>query len=730
MASQEESRRAVPLDMWRHGARAAADLRRVLRGPVHLPGDAEYDEARRARNPAVDPRPAVVAVASGGIAHHDAKAAAPESARHGTAPRAPEPARHGLAPRAAEPVRHGLAPRAAEPARHGTAPRAPEPVRHGTAPRPAELARHGTSPRAPEHPGGQPLLTREILTLAAVVVLGSIMTILDATIVNVALPTLGRDFHTSITTIQWVPTIYLLAFASVIPASGWASERFGARRVWLVSLAAFIAGSAACGLSQSVGELIGFRVLQGLGGGMIMPVGQAILAGAAGPKRMGRVMSIVGVPLLLGPVIGPAIGGAIVGGASWRWIFFVNLPVGAAALVLAAWLLPGTPPRRRAKLDMPGLALLSGGIAVFLYGLAEAGHGSTSGIVPVAAIAAGLALVAAFCLYGLRARQPLIDLRLLRRRGFAAACAANLMLGIALFGVALLLPLYLEIVRGRTPLQTGLLLIPQGLGAALAMPAAGALTDRVGARPVVTGGVILALAGTAAYTQIAAGTAYWYLASALLLIGAGLGATITPSMAAAFQAIDRPAIPAATAAISTIQRIAGSLGTVLLAVTLQRAMTAHLPGFRGGITQAAALAAAAPARTLPALASAFGTTFWVALALTAASLAPALLLPGRPAAEPTGRRAAEPPGRRAAEPTGRRAAEPPGRRAAEPTGRRAAEPPGRRAAEPPGRRAAEPPGRRAAEPPGHPAAEPPGHPAAEPPGRRSARTGRPRQPLC
>jgi EmrB/QacA subfamily drug resistance transporter len=483
---------------------------------------------------------------------------------------------------------------------------------------------------------GQPLLTREIVTLAVVVVLGSIMTILDATIVNVALPTLGRDFGTSISVIQWVPTIYLLAFASVIPASGWASERFGARRVWLVSLTVFLAGSLACGLSQSVGELIGFRVLQGLGGGMILPVGQAILARAAGPQRMGRVMSIVGVPLLLGPIIGPVIGGAIVGSASWRWIFFVNLPVGAAALALAAWLLPVTRGQRRAKLDVPGLMLLSGGIAVFLYGLAEVGQDGAAGAVPVAAIAAGLALVAAFCLYARRARQPLIDLRLFGRRGFAAAAAANLTLGIALFGVALLLPLYLEIVRGRTPLQTGLLLIPQGLGAALAMPAAGALTDRTGARPVVIGGITLALAGTAAYTQIAAGTAYWYFAGALLLIGAGLGATITPSMAAAFQAIDRPDIPAATAAIGTIQRIAGALGTALLAITLQRAITAQLPGFHGDITQAAALAAADPARTLPALASAFGTTFWVALVLTAASFAPALLLPGRRPAESSG----------------------------------------------------------------------------------------------
>jgi EmrB/QacA subfamily drug resistance transporter len=488
----------------------------------------------------------------------------------------------------------------------------------------------------------EPLLTREIVTLAAVVVLGAIMTVLDATIVNVALPTLGRDFNTSISVIQWVPTIYLLAFASVIPATGWASERFGAKRVWLVSLAVFMAGSLLAGLSDSAGELIGFRVLQGLGGGMIMPVGQAILARAAGPQRMGRVMSIVGVPLLLAPIVGPVIGGAIVGSgtgpvlggpvlgdsAGWRWIFFINLPIGVAALALAAWLLPASPRRTQARLDVPGLILLSGGIAVFLYGLAKVGSGGT-GAWPVAGIAAGLLLVGAFCAYALRVAHPLLDIRLFRLRGFSAAAATNLVLGMALFGVALLLPLYFEIVRGRSPLQTGLLLIPQGLGAALAMPAAGALTDRLGARPVVTGGAIIALAGTAAYTQIAAGTAYWYLAGALLLIGAGLGSTITPSMAAAFQAIDRAAIPAATSMINTIQRVAGSLGTALLAVIMQRAMTAAIPGFHGGINQAAAAAAADPDRALPSLAHAFGVTFWVAVALTAASLIPALLLPSR-----------------------------------------------------------------------------------------------------
>src|SRR6266516_1528392 len=203
-------------------------------------------------------------------------------------------------------------------------------------------------------PRGVAGLDREILLLGAVVVLGTIMAILDVTIVNVAIPTLGRDFHTSISTIQWVLTGYMLAFASVIPLTGWASERFGAKQVWIASLLVFMAGSALAGTSWSIGALIGFRVLQGLGGGMILPVGQTILAQAAGPQRMGRVMSVIGVPLLLAPIFGPVTGGA-------------------AAFLLALRLLPTVAARRQERLDASGVALLSGGVALFLYGLAAVG---------------------------------------------------------------------------------------------------------------------------------------------------------------------------------------------------------------------------------------------------------------------------------------------------------------------------------------------------------------------
>ena len=202
----------------------------------------------------------------------------------------------------------------------------------------------------------RPGLSRDILILAAAVILGTIMTVLDLTIVNVAIPAIGAGFRAPVGTIQWVMTGYLLAFATVIPVTGWAAERFGAKRVWLAALLLFLGGSVLAGAAWSAGSLIGFRVIQGLGAGMILPVGQAILAQAAGLARMGRVMSVIGVPMLLAPVLGPVLGGAIISAASWRWIFFINLPVGAAA-VLAAWrLLPDARPQTGQRLDLRGLA--------------------------------------------------------------------------------------------------------------------------------------------------------------------------------------------------------------------------------------------------------------------------------------------------------------------------------------------------------------------------------------
>src|SRR3954469_12600020 len=216
-------------------------------------------------------------------------------------------------------------------------------------------------------------LDRALLSVAVVVVLGAIMSILDTTVVNVAISHLTTTFDTSLTTIQWIVTGYTLALATVIPITGWAADRFGTKRLYMLSLALFLCGSILSGLAWSAGSLIAFRVLQGLGGGMLMPAGMTILTRAAGPQRVGRVMSIIGVPMLLGPIVGPILGGWLVDDVSWRWIFFINVPIAVAALTMAFRVLPRDVPQPAHRLDWLGLLLLSPSLAAIIFGLAQSG---------------------------------------------------------------------------------------------------------------------------------------------------------------------------------------------------------------------------------------------------------------------------------------------------------------------------------------------------------------------
>ncbi|MDX6376576.1 MAG: hypothetical protein QOE98_879, partial [Gaiellaceae bacterium] len=258
-------------------------------------------------------------------------------------------------------------------------------------------------------------LDRRLWAISSVVILGAVMSILDTTIVNVAIDALARDLHATHGTNQWVSTGYMLALATVIPLTGWAAERFGTKRLFLVAVSLFAAGSALCGMAWSSESLIGFRVLQGLGGGMVMPTGMMILAQAAGPQRMGRVMSVIGVPMLIAPVIGPALGGYLIDAISWRWIFFVNVPIGAIALVLAYRILDRDRPQERHPLDVRGFLYLSPGLTALVYGLAEAGSaGSLTAARPMLSVGVGVALIAAFIWHALHAKRPLLDLQLFR----------------------------------------------------------------------------------------------------------------------------------------------------------------------------------------------------------------------------------------------------------------------------------------------------------------------------
>jgi EmrB/QacA subfamily drug resistance transporter len=473
-------------------------------------------------------------------------------------------------------------------------------------------------------PWSDDALTPQIRRVAVVVVVGAIMSILDTTIVNVALESLARDLDAPLSTIQWVATGYLLALATVIPLTGWAAERFGPRSVWMSVVAGFVATSALCGAAWSAESLIAFRVLQGLAGGMIMPIGMITLAQAAGPQRVGRVMSVVGVPMLLGPVLGPVIGGLLVTHLSWRWIFYVNLPIGVVGLVLAARLLPPERAEGRSadgpgRLDWRGLLMLSPGVALVVFGLSEVStHGSVS-LVLLLPVLLGAALVGAFVVHALRTEAPLVDVHLFRGAGFSAAAATVFLVGAALFGALLLLPLYFQVARGQSALQAGLLMAPQGLGAALGMNRAGRLTDRIGGGPVVVAGLLMLLLGTVPFTQVRADTPYWLLEAALVLRGVGLGFTMMPAMAAAYATLERHEIPRATPMLNVVQRVGGSIGTAILAVVLQQQL-AQVAGVGLDAAQAG------PRPSSSALAAAFAHTYWWALAVTAIALVPALVL--------------------------------------------------------------------------------------------------------
>ncbi|MDL4813776.1 MDR family MFS transporter [Actinomadura opuntiae] len=463
--------------------------------------------------------------------------------------------------------------------------------------------------------------------LAIVVVLGVIMTVLDSTIVNVAVTALGKDFDTSLSTIQWVVTGYTLALSMAIPMTGWSVRRFGARTMWLVSLGLFIGGSLLCGLAWSVPSLIAFRILQGLGGGMLMPVGQTMLAREAGPERMGQVMSIVSVPAMLAPVLGPLLGGVIVDHLSWRWMFYVNIPLCALALLAAVRMLPRDTERDPdTRLDIIGILLLSPGLAALVYGLSEAGNGaSLTGGRFLAGVVGGAALVIAFAVHALREREgALIELRLLRTRAFTTATGGFFLYSASVFGLMILIPLFARIVRGESALDSGWLLAPMGIGAMITMSVAGRLVDRFGGRWIATSGLLLVLLGTLVLTTLDPGTGRAVIMGAMLVVGLGHGMIAPSLMAASYQGLPRQAVGAATTGANILIRVGSSFGTAVMAVVLQIAIRDEVPGASGSLGEAAARHTA---QTPALLTNAFTETFWWTAAILLAALLPVLAVP-------------------------------------------------------------------------------------------------------
>jgi EmrB/QacA subfamily drug resistance transporter len=451
-------------------------------------------------------------------------------------------------------------------------------------------------------------------------VFGIFMDILDTTIINVALPDLQREFNTGVSTIEWIVTGYLLSLAVFIPASGYLGDRFGTKRIYLTALVLFTAASALGGLAWNAPSLIAFRVAQGVGGGMLVPVGAAMLFRAFPPQERARASAVLALPTVLAPALGPILGGALVQYADWRWIFWVNLPVGVAGFIFSRWALREHREPNPGRLDVPGFVLSASGFSALLYGLSAAAErgGGLDSPRALSFLALGGALLVALTVVELRTSRPMFDVRLLRDRGFATANLLTFTVTSGLLGGLFLYPLFLQNpqLKNLSPLESGLTTFPQAVGVGLMMPFAGRMYHRLGGKPMVVIGSILFLVSSLVFTQIDVDTSTWMIRGTLVLRGMGMGLVFVAVQTLAFAGISGPETGRASSLFNVNRQVAGSFGVAVLATTLTSRIGHHVAD------------AADPQR---ALVSGFQDAFWMASAVALLGVVVALVMRVRPA---------------------------------------------------------------------------------------------------
>jgi EmrB/QacA subfamily drug resistance transporter len=513
----------------------------------------------------------------------------------------------------------------------------------------AETAQPSAAPPR-EYPDS---LDAALLRISGVCILATVMAILDITVVSVAQRTFIEQFGSTQAIVAWTMTGYTLALATVIPLTGWAADRFGTKRLFIATIVAFTVGSLLCALASTIGQLIVFRVIQGLGGGMLLPLGFTIMTREAGPRRLGRLMSIMSIPMLLAPIAGPILGGWLIDVASWKWIFLINLPFGLATIALAAVIFPRDHSAPSETFDVVGVLLLSPGLATFLFAMSSVPRCGTVAdrrvLIPAAI---GLALIAGFVVHALRrADHPLIDLRLFKNRVLTQANVTMVVFATAFFGAGLLLPSYFQQVLHETPMQAGVHMIPQGLGAMLTMRMAGSFVDRRGPGKIVLVGISLIVAGLSAFAVgVAVHAAYLpTLLVALAIMGLGMGCTMMPLSVASVQALTEHQIARGTTLMSVSHQVGGSMGTALMSMVLtnqfNRSENITAANRLAALKQKAAAGgvpldhAAVPPQTLAPgfttnlvhdLSHAYTAVFIIAVVLVASTIVPAAFLPKQP----------------------------------------------------------------------------------------------------
>jgi EmrB/QacA subfamily drug resistance transporter len=418
------------------------------------------------------------------------------------------------------------------------------------------------------------------------------MVTLDALVVATALPAIGHDLKVGVQTLDWTINAYALTYASGIVTAAALGDRLGRRRVFCAGLALFTAASAACALAPTAGLLLAARAVQGLGAATVMPLSLTILTTAFAPERRGAIVGIWGGVAGLGVASGPVIGGAITQGVDWHWIFWVNVPIGvAAALLSRAHLAESRGPRVR--LDLPGLVLLSGGAIALVWALVRSGAAGWGSAEVLTTLAAGSALLAGFARWERRAETPILPPALFESRAFSAANATAFLMTAAIMGAAFLVTQYFQIALGDSPLQTGVRLLPWTATPLLVSPAAGALSDRIGTRPLMAAGLALQAAGLGWFVLEATGQpGYGTLVLPLVMAGFGISMALPTASAAALDAVRPADIGKASGANTTLQRFGGAFGVAIVTAVFSAHGRLGLPAaFQAGFRPALAVAA-------------------------------------------------------------------------------------------------------------------------------------------
>lgn len=418
--------------------------------------------------------------------------------------------------------------------------------------------------------------------VAAAFTFGIFMDLLDITIVNVALPTLGRVFDAGPSSLEWVITGYLLSLAIWIPASGWIGDRIGTKRVFLFALAMFTAGSALCGLAWDIESLVAFRILQGVGGGMLTPVGTAMLFRAFPPHERAQASIILTVPTVIAPAVGPILGGFFVDYVSWHWIFFVNIPIGIAGFLFTLIFLQEEKAPVSNRFDVAGFILSGAGLALVLYALSQGPQAGWTSTEVLATGLTGIAMFIALVYVELSIQDPMLDLRLLSDRMFRNANIVFFSMVGGLMGVIFLLPLLLQDLRGLSAITTGLILGPQALGVAVFAPIAGKLFMKYGPRRLLAGSLVIFAITSGLFILVDLDTSLWLIEAILLARGAAMAFTFIPLQAASFATIQRDQVGQASSLFNTTRQVASAVGVAILATVLATSTKHHIGSLVAG----------------------------------------------------------------------------------------------------------------------------------------------------